>query len=142
MKGYNSIKLLEFGRKPQVRYRVGNKLEESHNNNMVDKEVIGDDVGSLGAIMHRYFKMSNASCHIVFDALLFMCKIHVLAISIAYLCRIHTVFGNHNLRVFYFKIELSQRRRWVVRLVVVGRYGLKGGPMNSFLDGHYVEIKS
>lgn len=37
------------------------------------------------SVMLGYFKTGNVSCHVVADPLLFICKIHVAAISKPYL---------------------------------------------------------
>ena len=54
----------------------------------------------LFALMHGYFKMSNVSCHIVFDTSLFTCKIHILDVTMAGPCHVHTISGHHRLFVF------------------------------------------
>ena len=49
------------------------------------------------ATMHRCFKMGNVSCRIISDTFLFICKIHVSAVSMACHCRIHAASRHHRL---------------------------------------------
>lgn len=44
-------------------------------------------------MIHRYFKMGNVSCHTISDISLFMCEIHVLALSMVHPHHIHFVLG-------------------------------------------------
>ena len=50
-------------------------------------------------MMHGYFEMGNVLCRVVSDTLYFMCKIHVLAVSMVYPSRIHAVCRHHGLRM-------------------------------------------
>ena len=74
------------------------------------------------AMIYGYLKMSNVSCHIVFDTSLFMCKIQrVLAISMPYLCII-AIWIKFN--VYQFSLPTLLIGGWFNTIFGISKYSM------------------